>query len=184
MIELTDCDERVSIFKFPVISIKCPQGWIDEAVRYDDWMSQGSNDFFRGWNTAKRISKRAFAAYFGLQSQFLDNHHKWSRNRTYTDFMLSHNGVEYDIAIQAIPIKDYKPRIGKEFFANVWKVKPRSDRPVIHIFCSWWTPVVFILGWISNESLGEGKQSIKEDNLRPIYEHPALAALDTRNMYV
>lgn len=184
MIEEVTVSERVSIFRYPTISVKCPSEWVDEAVRFDEWSLQDGMDYLRGWNAAKRLSKRAFAAYYGLQKQFMDNHHRWKKGRIYTDFCLSNGENEVDIIIQAIPIKDYKPKIGKSFTCNIWKSSAKRDNPLIHVFCAWWCPITFILGWIPDEDLKSGKSQIRDHNLKSIHSHPILSKMDNRGMYV
>jgi hypothetical protein len=177
--------ERVSVFRFPPISIKCPSSWIDEAARYDNWSLQEGAEYLRGWNSAKRISKRAFAAYFNLQREFTKNHTEWAKKcKLQTDFTLSYKGQTTNVVIQTIPVKDYKPKIGRAYSSNVWKSNRSQNQPLIHVFTIWWCPIVFLLGWIDNKDLTGGKQQIKDHHLKPIYNHPILEGLDKRAMYV
>lgn len=184
MIEEVQSSERVSVFKYPPVCVKCPASWIDEAVMFDQWALKDDAKYLRGWNAAKRIGKRAFAAYFDLQQQFLDNHFKWSDKRIYTDFSLRKDGQVVDIILNCIPIKDNKPKIGRNYLCNTWKSQAKRNNPAIHVFCGWWCPTVFMFGWIDNDDLKPGKQQIRENDLKPMYEHPMLRDLDTRGMYV
>lgn len=184
MIEVTDCNNRISIYRHPVIAIKCPGPWVDEAIRFDEWIASEGGSFFHGWNAAKRISKRAFAAYFGLQDQFVNNHNRWSRKRTYTDFYVSDEGNTSRFLIHGIPIKDYKPKVGKQLVTNVWKDRGKDDSPMCHIITQWWCPLVIIVGYVNNDDLKQGKNQITDSQIKPIYEHKILSNIDKKVMYV
>jgi hypothetical protein len=182
--DIEKSDYRISVFKNPIVSIKTPSSWVDEAIRYEEYIAETEATSYRGWASSRRICKRAFAAYYGLKKQFNDRHNDWKKKRPRYDFHLTDGNSHIDIVVQTMPIKDYKPKIGKNFTINVWKPWKDSSYPIIHVIMAYWTPICFMIGWISNDDLKAKKTELTESKLNPIYSHPLLFSLDKRGMYV
>lgn len=184
-IEVRDTQERISVFKHPVISIKVPSAWTNESADYDTKISSaGDNEWLRGWHCARRVAKRAFAAYYGLEGQFQQKHDSWESGRPDYDFSVSSDSRSCLITLHTIPIKDNKPKIGRTFTTNVYRSNKSLELPLVHVFSIWWCPIVMLIGWISNNDLKErGKTEINEQKLKPIYTHEVLKEIDKRGMY-
>lgn len=158
--------DRISLFKDPVIALKCPNSWIYEASKFEERvLAQRENSgYLTGWFSAKRMAMRAFSSYFDIKEQ-LDLSAKNTEVKSVFDFTL--NG--YEIAINAFPVKDYFSRIGHTFNGNLYKSKSKNN--LLHVICSWWCPILFIVGYVDNATLEYGKNLITSQHINPLFNH-------------
>lgn len=178
---------KISLFKVPPIAINCPEKWIDEAIEFEEWYSANSEkylSYLKGYYSARRLAKRAFALYYDQTEQFDKFYKDWEEDKNRTDFVITKNKVRYRFDLTCIPVKDWNPKIGHTFNCKYFR-NTKLEGDISHLFCSWWCPIIFINGWVNDKDINQkGVTEITQDKLKSMKSHLILDSLDTRKTYI
>jgi hypothetical protein len=115
----------------------------------------------------------AFAATYGLQEQFVQQHTKMKVWPPDTDFVIGDKHIRI-VGVAAMEAKNF----GATLSGRIWDNDFNKGRNTHYVLASWFPPYVDLVGWMSREDLIHMKErnwyTIQEANLR------AMALLDLK----